>query len=82
MLIFVNLVKEEKVDNSKYRSIKKSRNQIIKILDKSKSRNFIKFNFENLFKFKKSQNAKLIKKPNFSILDTRIVIIKLRQAFI
>ena len=46
------MVEEDKIDGSKYKSIKKNRNKIVKILAKSKSRNLYKPRFESLFRSK------------------------------
>ena len=53
MLSLVNAVVKNRIGSSKYQNIKKSRNEIIKILVKSKSWNLLKFKFKNLSKSQK-----------------------------
>ena len=52
MLILLVVIEENKVDNNKYRNIKKSENKMIEILAKLKSWNLSKSEFGNLFIFK------------------------------
>ena len=47
MLVLVNIVKKERVNSNKYKSMKKSRNKVVKILAKSKSWNLPKFRSKN-----------------------------------
>ena len=54
MLKLIDIVEKDKVSSSgKYKSIKKSRNKIVKILAKIKSQNLPTFESKNLFRFKK-----------------------------
>ena len=77
-MVLVNIVKKDKINNSECKSIKKSRNKIVKISTKLKSWNLLKSKSRNLFNFKKIQNTGVIEKPNFLISNTRVVFIKLR----
>ena len=61
--------------------MKKSRNKIVKILVKSKSWNLLKYNFQNLSKFKKVQVGITIGKSNLLNLGTKVIFTKLRQIF-
>ena len=43
LLVSVDVIIEDRLDDSKYKSIKISRNKIVKILIKSRSRNLFRF---------------------------------------
>ena len=58
-------MKEDEVDSSRYKSVRKSGNKIVKILAKLKSRNFYKFKFQSLSKTKKVQKIGIIEESNF-----------------
>ena len=77
-----DMIEEDEVNSTKCKSIRKKRNKIVEILTKSKIRNLSNFRFRDLFNFKKIQSAIAIKKPNFLTIDTKIIFIKLKQAFI
>ena len=79
MLVFINIVKEDKIDNNEYKSIKKIRNKMVKILAKLKSLNLSKSRSKNLFRFKKVQNIGTIREFNFLTPNTRVGFTKLRQ---
>ena len=81
-MALVNIVEKDKVDVSKHKSLRKSGNEIVKILAKSKSSNLLKSRSRNLFRFKKVQSISIIEKPNFLISDARAAFTKLRQVFI
>ena len=66
------MIKEDKVSNTKYRSISKSRNKMVKILAKFKSQNLLKSSFQSISTMKKS---------NFLTSNTKIVFTKLKQVF-
>ena len=77
----VDMIKKDRISNSKYRSIRKSRNKIVKNLTKLLSQNLPKPKSGNLIKFKnfiKVQSASTINKPNSLILNTRVVFTELR----
>ena len=69
LLTLINTFEDDGFDNNKHKSIKKSRNKMIKILTKLKSRNLFKFKFENLYRSKIFKI--LINKSNFLIFNTR-----------
>ena len=69
---------EDRVCSSEYKSIKKSGNEIVKILAKLKSWNLPKSKSENLFKSNKVQNTSATQELNFSIYDAKIVFTKLK----
>ena len=71
-------MKEDEVNDSRYKSGRKSRNKIVKILTKLKSRNFYKFKFQSLSKTKKVQQVSIIEESNFWISDTIVAFTKLR----
>ena len=48
------MVKKNEIDSNKYRSVIKSRNEMIEISAKLKSRNLLNFKFKNLSKYKNS----------------------------
>ena len=73
----VDIVKKNRVGSKKYRSMKKSGNKIVKISTKSKSGNLLKSRSENLSKSKKVQNASVIEKCIFLILNVKIAFTKL-----
>ena len=78
MLILPNIVEKNRISNSKYKNIKKSRNKIVQILAKSKSQNLLKFRSKNLFIFKKVQSAIAIEGLDFFTSNVRVVFTKLR----
>ena len=47
------MIKKDKINSGKQKNRKKSRNKIIQILAKSKSRNLPRFKFKNLTRSKK-----------------------------
>ena len=52
MLALVDIIKKDRINSNKYKSIKKSENKIVQILAKSKSWNLLKFRSRNLAKSK------------------------------
>ena len=82
LAMLVNIVKKDKFGNGKHKSIKKCDNQIVEILAKSKSQNFLKFKSKILYKSKKTQTTNTIKESNFLNLYNNRAFTKLRQAFI
>ena len=48
LLALVNIFKKNRISSYKYKNIKNIENKIVKILNKSKYRNWLKFKFENL----------------------------------
>ena len=81
LLILVDMVNKNEISSREYWNKKKSRNEMIKILTKLKSWNLLKSRFENLFKSKKIQNTRTIKKPNFLTFNAKIVFTKLKYVF-
>ena len=53
LLPSLNIVKEDEFGSDKYKSIRKSRNEIVKMLAKLKSWNLAKSRSKNLLRFKK-----------------------------
>ena len=67
------------MNDIKYRSVKKSRNEIVEILAKLKSWNLDQLIFRNLFKSKNSikvRNASITEELNFYISNNRVVFTK------
>ena len=77
-MILIDIFEKDEICDSKYKSIKKSRNKMIEIWAKSNSRNLPRFRFENIFEFKKTQYSYITKESNFLIFDAKIISIKLK----
>ena len=71
----VDALEKDGVNSSKYKSIRRSENKMVKILAKLKNKNFLKFRSKNLFRFKKFQNASTIEELNFLSPNTRVAFI-------
>ena len=82
MPVFVLIIEDNKIDSSKYKSIKKSGNKTIKISIDSKIQNLFKFKSENLFRSKYIYSASTIEESNFLNSNTRVIFTKLKNAFI
>ena len=75
LLALIDAFEEDKISNSQYKNVRKSENIIVKILNKLKSQNLLKFRFKNLFKYKnliKVHNASAIREFNFLSLNNRV----------
>ena len=76
------MAKKNRDNSSKYKSIRKSRNKIVKILAKSKIWNLLKLRSRNLSKFKNSikiQNDSIIRIANFLTLNAKVTFVKLKK---
>ena len=78
LLASVNIIEENKISISEYKSVKKSGNKMVEILAKLKSWTLPKFRLKNLSKSKQVQSTYTIEEHNFLTLDTRKVFTKLR----
>ena len=85
LVIIRNKIEKYIFATNKYKNIRKSRNKMVGVLAKSKSRKLVRIKFRNLSKFEnliKVSNANIIKKIKYLTLDIRIDFTKLRQIFI